>query len=148
VYCQRLVPLLEQVLEKNPAKVKVVHKNFPLQNHKFAQKAAAAALAADRQGKFWPFHDRLFDNYNRLSDQKIQEIAVLLGLNMETFNNDFKNPAIQAKVRQDFQDGNRADVRGTPAVYINGRFMKNRNLTLVGIQEVIDKELGKISGKK
>lgn len=146
MYCQRLVPLLEQVLEKNPAKVKVVHKNFPLQNHKFAQKAASAALAADRQGKFWPFHDRLFDNYNRLSDQKIQEIAVSLGLNMEAFNNDFTSPAIQAKVRQDFQDGNRAGVRGTPAIYINGRVLKNRSLS--GFQEIIDKELGKISGKK
>jgi len=145
VYCQRLVPLLEQVLEKNPVMVKVVYKHFPLQNHKFARKAAAAALAADRQGKFWPFHDRLFDSYNRLSDQKIREIAVSLGLNMETFEKDLKDPAIQAKIRQDFQDGNRADVRGTPAVYINGRVLKNR--TLAGFQENIDKELGKISGK-
>jgi len=139
------VPLLEQVLGKNPVTVKVVYKHFPLQNHKFARKAAAAALAADRQGKFWPFHDRLFDSYNRLSDQKIREIAVSLGLNMETFDNDLKDPAIQAKIRQDFQDGNRADVRGTPAVYINGRVLKNR--TLDGFQEIIDKELGKISGK-
>ncbi|MDF1592331.1 MAG: thioredoxin domain-containing protein [Desulfobacterales bacterium] len=146
MYCQRLVPLLEQVLEKNPVKVKIVFKNFPLQNHKFAEKAAAGALAADRQGKFWPFHDRLFDNYNRLSDEKIQEVAVSLGLNMEAFNNDLKNPGIQAKIRQDFQDGNLAGVRGTPAVYINGRILKNR--TLAGFQEIIDKELGKISGKK
>jgi len=146
VYCQRLVPLLEQVLERNPTTVKVVYKNFPLQNHKFARKAAAAALAADRQGKFWPFHDRLFDSYNKLSDEKIQEIAVSLGLNMEAFTNDLKNPAIQTKIQQDFQDGNRADVRGTPAVYINGRVLKNR--TLAGFQEIIDKELKKISGKK
>jgi protein-disulfide isomerase len=146
MYCQRLVPLLEQVLEKNPAKVKVAFKNFPLKNHKFAQKAAAAALAADRQGKFWLFHDRLFDSYNQLSDQKIQEIAVSLGLNMEAFNNDLKNPAIQAKVRQDFQDGNQAGVRGTPAVYINGRVLKNR--TLAGFQEIIGRELAKTVGKK
>jgi protein-disulfide isomerase len=146
MYCQRLVPLLEQVLEKNPAKVKVAFKNFPLQNHKFAQKAAVAALAADRQGKFWPFHDRLFDSYNQLSDQKIQEIAVSLGLNMEAFNNDLKNPAIQAKVRQDFQDGNQAGVRGTPPVYINGRVLKNR--TLAGFQEIIDRELAKTGEKK
>ena len=146
MYCQRLVPLLEQGLERNPTTVKVVYKNFPLQNHKFARKAAAAALAADRQGKFWPFHDRLFDSYNKLSDEKIQEIAVSLGLNMEAFTNDLKNPAIQTKIQQDFQDGNRADVRGTPAVYINGRVLKNR--TLAGFQEIIDKELKKISGKK
>lgn len=146
MYCQRLAPLLEQVLEKNPAKVKVAFKNFPLQNHKFAQKAAAAALAADRQGKFWPFHDRLFESYNKLSDQKIQEIAVSLGLNMETFNNDLKNPAILAKIGNDFQDGNRAGIRGTPAIYINGRVLKKR--TLAGFQEIIDRELAKTGGKK
>jgi len=140
------VPLLEQVFEKNPVKVKIVFKNFPLQNHKFAQIAAAAALAAHRQGKFWPFHDRLFDNYDKLSEQKIGDIAVSLGLNMEAFKIDLKNPGIQAKIRQDFQDGNQAGVRGTPAVYINGRVLKNR--TLSGFQEIIDKELGKISEKK
>ena len=139
------MPLLEQVLERNPTTVKLVFKNFPLKNHKFAQKAAAAALAADRQGKFWPFHDRLFENYKQLSEQKIQEIAVSLGLNMEAFNNDLKNPAIQTKVRQDFQDGRQAGVRGTPAVYINGRFLKTR--ALAGFQEIIDKELKK-TGRK
>ena len=140
------MPLLEQVLEKNPTTVKLVFKNFPLQRHKFAEKAAAAALASDRQGKFWPFHDRLFEHYDKLSEQKIEDIAVSLGLNMETFNNDLKSPAILSKIRQDFQDGNQAGVRGTPAVYINGRVLKNR--TLAGFQEIIDRELGKISGKK
>jgi len=146
VYCRRLVPLLEQVLEKNSGKVKLVFKNFPLQSHKNARKAAAAALAADRQGKFWPFHDRLFGSADKLSDEKILEIAGSLGLNMEVFKSDLKNPAIQAKIQQDFQDGIQAGVRGTPAVYINGRMLKNR--TLAGFQEIIDKELGKISGGK
>jgi len=140
------VPLLEQVLEKNPKTVKLVFKNFPLSRHKFAEKAAVAALAADRQGKFWPFHDRLFENYNKLSDQKIQDIAVSLNLDMGAFDRDLKNPAIRAKVRQDLRDGQLADVRGTPAVYINGRVLKNR--TLAGFQEIIDGELAKTGGKK
>jgi protein-disulfide isomerase len=54
------VPVLEQVLEKNPNQVKLVFKNFPLRNHKFAMEAAIAALAAEKQGKFWEFHDLLF----------------------------------------------------------------------------------------
>jgi protein-disulfide isomerase len=69
------VPLLEQVLEKNPKTVKIVFKNFPIRSHKFAAQAAVAALAADRQGKFWEFHDELFNNYNRLNEEKVQEIA-------------------------------------------------------------------------
>jgi len=57
------------VLEKNPKTVKVVFKNFPLRKHRFAAKAAAAALVAGRQEKFWEFHDELFKNYGQLSDK-------------------------------------------------------------------------------
>ena len=74
------MPVFEQVLEKYPQDVKLVFKNFPLRNHKFAEKAAIAALAAGEQGKFWEFHDLLFKNYNKLSDQKIQEIAQAVGI--------------------------------------------------------------------
>ncbi|MDH3567988.1 MAG: thioredoxin domain-containing protein, partial [Desulfobacteraceae bacterium] len=78
-----MVPLLEQVLENNPENVKIVFKNFPLRRHKYATKAAMAALAADGQGKFWAFHDRLFENYKQLSDQKINDIARDLGFDVE-----------------------------------------------------------------
>lgn len=68
-YCARSVPLFKQVLEAYPVKVKLVFKNFPLKMHKNARAAATAALAADRQGKFWPLHDLLFENYNKLNPQ-------------------------------------------------------------------------------
>lgn len=136
------MPLLEQVLEKYPQDVKVVFKNFPLQNHKFAMKAAIAALAAESQGKFWEFHDLLFENYNRINDQKIQDIALAVGLNQEEYEKMKKDPALQGKVRQDLSDGRRAGVRGTPTVFINGRRLRDRSLK--GFQEVIDKQLEKL----
>lgn len=136
------MPLLEQVLEKYPTDVKVVFKNFPLQNHKFAMKAAIAALAAESQGKFWAFHDLLFENYNRINDQKIQDIALAVGLNQEEYEKMKKDPAIQGKVRQDLSDGRRAGVRGTPTVFINGRRLRDRSLK--GFQEAIDKQLEKL----
>lgn len=136
------MPLLEQVLEKYPQDVKVVFKNFPLQNHKFAMKAAIAALAAESQGKFWEFHDLLFENYNRINDQKIQDIALAVGLNQEEYEKMKKDPAIQGKVRQDLSDGRRAGVRGTPTVFINGRRLRDRSLK--GFQEAIDKQLEKL----
>ena len=80
------MPVLEQVLEKYPKEVKIVLKNFPLNSHKFAKKAAAAALAAESQGKFWEFYDLLFENYNRLNDRKIRKIAIELGLDMVKFD--------------------------------------------------------------
>ena len=75
MYCKRLDSLLDQLVEKYPQKIKVAHKNFPVQSHKYAEKAARAALAAGKQGQFWPFHDKLFDNYNRLNDDKVREIV-------------------------------------------------------------------------
>lgn len=146
MYCSRLLPLLKQVLEKYPKEVRLVFKNFPLRNHIFARKAAIAALAANMQGKFWEFHDRLFSNYNRLSDQKIREIAHELALNEKEFEEQMKNPKILARIRQDIRDGADAGVRGIPTIFINGRLLQNR--TLEGFQAVINKELEKVRKTK
>ncbi|MGD9057457.1 MAG: thioredoxin domain-containing protein [Desulfobacterales bacterium] len=137
-----MVPILEQVLEKYPQDVKVVFKNFPLQNHKYAMKAAVAALAAESQGKFWEFHDLLFKNYNKLNDQKIQDIAVTLNLNLEEYEKKKKDPAVQTQVRRDLADGRRAGVRGTPTIFINGKRLRDRSLK--GFQAAIDKQLEKL----
>lgn len=102
-----------------------------------------AALTADGKGKFWAFHDRLFDHYKQLSDQKIKEIAKDLGFNTESFEKEMKNPRVLAKIRQDVLDGNQAGVRGTPTIFINGRRL--RNWSPQGLQAEIDKELKKIT---
>jgi protein-disulfide isomerase len=139
------VPVLEQVLEKYPHNVKIAFKNYPLRNHKFAMKAAMAALAAESQGKFWEFHDELFKNYNKLSDQKIREIALGLGFDQAEFEKKTNDPKLTAMIRQDLRDGAQAGVRGTPSIFINGRRLKNRSLQ--GFQAAIDKELQRL-GKK
>ena len=144
-YCAKIVPLLDQVLEKNKSKVKLVFKNFPLNTHQFARKAAAAALAAGKQGNFWEYHDRLFQNHNRLNDQVVQEQAQHLGLDMQKFNKDMNDPQIMQAINQDYQDGAKAGVRGTPTIYVNGTLLRNTNLE--GFQAAIDKELEK-KGKK
>jgi protein-disulfide isomerase len=135
------VPVLEQVLEKNPNQVKLVFKNFPIRNHKFAMPAAIAALAAERQGKFWEFHDLLFKDYNRLNEQKVKEIAQKLNLDMDKFDKDRKDPQIKAMINRDLAEGNRAGVRGTPTVFVNGRLLRNRSP--VGFQQLIEKALQK-----
>ena len=140
-YCAKLVPQLDQVLEKNKGNVKLVFKNFPLNMHAFARRASAAALAADKQGKFWELHDRLFQNYNRLNDQVVQEQAQQLGLDMQKFMKDMNDPQILQMVNQDYQDGLKAGVRGTPTVFVNGALL--RNTSSEGFQAAIDKELEK-----
>ena len=135
------MPQLEQLLKKYPGKVKLVFKNFPIRNHKYAVKAAVAALAAEPQGKFWEFHDMLFKNYNRLNDQKIQEIVNLLGLDKTKFEEQQKNPAVKERVRQDYQEGIRVGVKGTPTIFINGKKLRNRGLK--SMEAVVEKELQK-----
>jgi protein-disulfide isomerase len=144
-YCARISPLLDQVLEKNKGKVKLIFKNFPLNTHQFARKAAAAALAAGKQGKFWEYHDLLFKNYNRLNDQVVQELAKQLGLDMQKFELAMKDPQIMQVINQDYQDGAKAGVRGTPTIYVNGSLLRNNSLE--GFQAAIDKELEK-KGRK
>ena len=105
-------------------------------------KAAVAALAADKYGKFWNFHDQLFLEHDKLSNQKIREIARNLGLNSEEFEKMMKNPKILAKIQQDILDGRQAGVTGTPTVFVNGRRL--RDWSLNGLQMLIDKELKKM----
>ncbi len=138
-YCARLLPVYKQVLERYPKAVKLVFKHFPLGNHRFAAMAALAALAAGRQGKFWEFHDRLFDNYNRLNEAKVQEIVRELNLNEEQFEKDMQDPDIVTTINDDLREGRKAGVRGTPAVFINGRLLRDKSFE--GFQAMIEKEL-------
>jgi protein-disulfide isomerase len=135
------VPVLEQVLEKYPDSVKLVFKQFPLRNHKFAMPAAVAALAAEKQDKFWEFHDLLFKNYNHLNEQKVKEIALQLNLDMEKFEKDQKAPSIGGMIERDVSEGKRIGVRGIPTVFINGRILRKKGMT--GFQELIEKALKK-----
>ena len=127
------------MLDKYPKEVKLVFKNLPLSKHKFAMKAATAALAAKAQGRFWEFHDELFENYRKVNDVKIQDIAKELGLDLERFKKDMKDPAIQKLIIRDVKNGREAGVRSIPTVFINGKLLRNRRLQ--GFQRMIDAEL-------
>lgn len=139
-YCIKLAPLLDLILEKNQGKVKITFKNMPLQFHEMAEPAARAALAANEQGKFWEFHDKLFTT-PQLNAAAITSIASGLGLDMTRFDTDMKSPAIRQKLTKDMLDAQKAGVTGTPTVYINGRKLKQRSPE--GFQALIDDELKK-----
>lgn len=138
-YCAKLPPVLNQVLEQYPDQVRVVFKNFPLGNHKMARPAAVAALAAAQQDKFWPFHDRLLENHDQLSGQKIRDIAKELDLDLPAFEKAQKSPALVARVNRDLQQGQKHGVRGTPTIFVNGRRLENRSLQ--GFRQAIEREL-------
>ena len=130
------------MLEKYPDQVKLIFLSFPLTNHKFSKKAAIAAFAAKKQGKFWEYHDLLFANLESVNDQKFLQIAREVGLNMERFEKDLNDLKIVARINQDIRLGHYLGVRATPTVLINGSVSRAR--TLQAFQADVDMELRKV----
>ena len=135
--------MLEQLLEKYPQKLKLVFKNFPLRSHKFAQPAAAAALAAHAQGQFWAFHDALFESYSSLNDAKVEEIRTRLNLDKTAFDAQRKSPQVNGQIQSDTRLAREAGVNSTPSVFINGRLQRGRSLE--AFSAAVEAELKKLS---
>ena len=129
------------MLGKYPNNVKLVVKHFPLRMHKFAEKASIAALAAARQDKYDEITQILLKNHRKLSDAVIENSAKEAGLDMEVFNKDSKDPALKALIKTDMRTGKKVKVRGVPAIFINGRLLKNRSLA--GMSKIVEDELKK-----
>jgi protein-disulfide isomerase len=143
-YCSRLVPFIDEVLAKNPDKVRVVFKQLPLRMHNMAQPAALASLAAREQGKFWPMHDLLFANFNQLSEEKIRALAKEAGLDLARFDKDRKTQKLLDEVQRDQALGQQAGVQGTPTVFLNGKLLRERSAA--GVQALIDREVARAKG--
>lgn len=141
-YCNKIRPLLEQMLVKNPKTVKLVFKNMPLSMHKMAEPAARAALAAQEQGKFWEFHDRLFAE-QKITEKTFTAIATDLNLDLPRFEKDMNSATTQAKLKKDLADAQKAGVTGTPSIFVNGRILQERNPN--SFQTLIDEELKKVT---
>jgi protein-disulfide isomerase len=120
--------------------VKLVIKHFPLSIHEYARKAAIAALAAGKQGKFWEIHEKLFANQSELNDTKVEAIAGELSLDMEKFKNDLQDPAIASLIDRDMKEGMKANIQGTPSILVNGKLLSQRNLLLQAVEAALKKK--------
>lgn len=138
-YCARLQPILEQVFEQYPNKIKLYIKHFPLDSHRGSKAVHIASVAADKQGKFWPFHDLLHKNYDRLNRLELLRIADQVGLNIEKFLSDLEDKEVAAVVERDLEIGHNLNVDSTPSVFINGRRLVNRSFE--GFLARIEEEL-------
>ena len=139
-HCARMADLLEDVYAMNKDHIKIVYKNFPLTSiHKQAVIAARAALAAMESGKFWEFHDRLYEQFDTISEKSILKIAVDLGFDKNDFQEKMKAPRITLMIQKDIQDAKKANVKGIPTVFINGKLQQKK--TFADMQRHIDREL-------
>jgi protein-disulfide isomerase len=124
-FCGRVGPTLERVLEEYGDRVKIVWRNYPLPMHREAPLAAEAALAAHAQGKFWQYHDELFENQRALTREDLERYAQELGLDMARFRRALDEHTYQADVQADMEASRAAGARhGTPAFFINGRLLQ------------------------
>ena len=119
-FCQRVIPTLDEVLEKYPDQVRVVYRNLPLRSHDRARPAAEAALCADEQGQFWPYHDKLFENTRQLEDDNLLAYAGELGLDAGKFKACYEENRFAQQVSDDVDAARAAGISGTPAFVVNG----------------------------
>ena len=139
-FCGALHPTLGRVREVYADTVRIVFRNFPLRNiHPQAQKAAEAALCADDQGRFWDYHDSLFENQSMLEVDSLKSRARDMGLNTAAFDTCLDLGAKADAVQRDVDAGRAAGATGTPTLFINGRFMSGPSPR--EIQNVIEDEL-------
>lgn len=138
-YCIAAVPQLHAILKAYPTQIKLIFKQFPLEEHPQADLAASAAVAAQRQGKFWPMYDALF-THSDLSRKSILNMAKDLGLNVDKLEADMDTTEVRETVERDVQDGNQADVEGTPTIFIDGQ-RYNGAITLEALKPILDAEL-------
>jgi protein-disulfide isomerase len=145
-FCKRVEPTLVEVEKHYPGKVRVVWKNYPLPFHNNAEPAAEAAMAADAQGKFWPMHDRLFENNTALDRESLENYAAAIGLDLPRFRAELDGGRYKARIDADKQEGTELGVVGTPAVFINGRKIAGA-YPFETFQKIADAELGKVTGQ-
>ena len=142
-FCKTATATLKQVLDKYEGKVKLIFRDYPLASiHPLAPKAHEAARCAAEQGKFWEYHDLLFERAPRLSPNELKQYAGTLKLEAAAFATCLDSGKYEADINRDVHDGTGLGITGTPTFYINGRQMVGAQ-PLAAFQKVIDGELAR-----
>jgi protein-disulfide isomerase len=138
-YCGRARDTIDQMMQEYAGKVRLVFREFPLDFHPNAKKAAEAALCANDQGKFWEYHDQLFKNQQKLEVPQLKEHASAVGLDSGKFTGCLDSGQHTKDVEADMVAGQKLGVPGTPAVFVNGILLSSA--TKDEFKRVIDEEL-------
>jgi protein-disulfide isomerase len=113
--------VMRSLATKYPNQFQYIYRDFPLiELHPLAQTASEAAACAHEQGKFWEYHDKIYQNQDSLEEASFEQFATQLNLNVDRFRACFSAQTYTKQVQQDYQDGLAAGVRGTPTFFING----------------------------
>jgi protein-disulfide isomerase len=128
-FCKQVESTLKQLLPSYGDRVRLIYKHFPLPNHQHAFQAAQAAVCAGEQGKFWEYHDLLFERSGELSATNLSSYAGELGLNVSHFTACLDSESSRAAVSKDIEEIRQVGLSSTPTFIINGRVLTGaRNL--------------------
>lgn len=124
--CKYARPIIEALLKQYADQVRFVFRHYPLSQHAWARPAAVAAECAARQGRFWPVHDRLFEEQEKWVESgdppaKFEEYAKAAGVDLQAFKSCQADPAVAAAVERDVAEGNAWQVMSTPTLFIGHR---------------------------
>lgn len=140
-FCLQAYTTVKSILKKYDGKVKLAYRDLPLQPVPAgAPGSAEASRCAGEQGKFWEYHDLLFENQDAVGAEAFRDHAESLQLNIDEFKACLESGKFKPQVQQDFQEGIRLGITGTPAFFINGVMVKGAQ-PQPEFEEIIDAEL-------
>ena len=140
-YCRTIQPALKSLIAKYEGQVSLAYRDFPLRDiHPQAQLAAEASRCAGEQGKFWQYHDLLFEHQNRLERAGLSEHARSLQLDEKQFDSCLLTGRYTAQIEEDRQVALKVGFSGTPAFVINGNPLSG-NLPVEAFEKIIQAEL-------
>ncbi len=141
-FCKEAQATLVELAARYGERLRIVHKDFPIDSlHPQARLAHVAARCANEQGKFWPYHDALYNNAPKASPADLTSFAKQVGLESGQFEACLSSGKFAAAIQSDIDEGTKAGVTGTPAFFINGRVLGGAQ-PLEQFVRVIDEELG------
>ena len=139
-FCKRAESTVDLIRKTYGEQVRFVFRNFPLPFHKYADGAAEAAEAAAAQGKFWQFHDKLYEVSPKLDRASLEGYAQGLGLDLARFQKALDANAYKSFIYGQEQDGQQHGVGGTPTFFVNGRKISGAQ-PFSAFKTVLDEEI-------
>jgi len=139
-FCGRARPTVKKIVEQYGDKIQYVLRDFPLEFHPYATKAAEAADCAGDQGKYWDYSDTLWANQGKLEITDLKKYAADLKLDTKKFDECLDKGKFAEEVKKDQADGAKVGVTGTPTFFVNGQMLTGA-LPIEEFQKVIDEQL-------
>ncbi|RDE19077.1 hypothetical protein DV711_15915 [Motiliproteus coralliicola] len=141
-HCKNAGPVTKQLLKEYGDKVRLVYRDFPINRSGISRKVAEAAVCADRQGQYWPFHELAFERQNYLKNISIEMLAEEAELDMDAFNSCLKSGEPQQIVAGSQAEARELGITSTPTFFVNGRPLPHSHGDLLAeLKSLIDDEL-------